>query len=107
MFRIQAGQYTEAFAILEERVKYEQEQLGQRPDELADVYQAMAKCKSEVCWYIGPVKLGVWEQAKGLNVIFHVSHSFSFRLKDFLHKQISNFWNPHFITVNGQNIVWI
>lgn len=47
-FSIQAGQYTEAYSILEERVEYEEEQLGQRSDELADVYQAMAKCKSEV-----------------------------------------------------------
>ncbi|XP_066925783.1 telomerase protein component 1-like isoform X2 [Clytia hemisphaerica] len=48
MFLIQAGQYEEAYVILEERVKIELEQLGERPDELADIYQAMAKCKSEV-----------------------------------------------------------
>ena len=47
--RIQAGQYEEAYAILEDRVKIELEQLGERPDELADIYQSMAKCKSEVC----------------------------------------------------------
>ena len=47
-YRIQAGQYTEAYTILEQRVKYELEILGERPDELADIYQYMAKCKSEV-----------------------------------------------------------
>jgi len=48
MFLIQAGQYTEAYTILEERVKHEYADLGERADELADVYQLMAKCKSEV-----------------------------------------------------------
>lgn len=48
MFLIQAGQYTEAYSILEERVTHELNDLGSRADELADVYQLMAKCKSEV-----------------------------------------------------------
>nr|XP_047125336.1 TPR repeat-containing protein DDB_G0287407 [Hydra vulgaris]XP_047125337.1 TPR repeat-containing protein DDB_G0287407 [Hydra vulgaris] len=48
VFLIQAGQYSEATLILEERVELEEKQLGSRPDELADVYQMMAKCKSEV-----------------------------------------------------------
>lgn len=48
VFRIQAGQYTEAYAILEERVNHELNDLGSRADELADIYQLMAKCKSEV-----------------------------------------------------------
>ena len=48
MFLIQAGQYTEAYSILESRVTHELNDLGSRADELADVYQLMAKCKSEV-----------------------------------------------------------
>ena len=50
IIRIQAGQYNEATLILEERVELEENQLGSRPDELADVYQMMAKCKSEVSY---------------------------------------------------------
>lgn len=47
-FSIQAGQYTEAYTILEELVEIENTQLGERPEELADIFQLMAKCKSEV-----------------------------------------------------------
>eukprot|EP00794_Sanderia_malayensis_P017020 gene17020-18734_t len=48
VFLIQAGRYEDAYEILEERSKIEEEQLGSRPDEMADIYQLMAKCKSEV-----------------------------------------------------------
>ena len=34
--------------LLEERLKIEEEQLGMRAEELADIYQLMGKCKSEV-----------------------------------------------------------
>ena len=46
--RIQAGQYQDAYAMLEERLELEEKQLGMRVDELADIYQLMSKCKSEV-----------------------------------------------------------
>ncbi|XP_065072260.1 uncharacterized protein LOC135696706 [Rhopilema esculentum] len=48
MFLIQAGQYEDAYTMLEERLEIEEEQLGKRGDELADIYQLMGKCKSEV-----------------------------------------------------------
>jgi len=48
MFLIQAGQYGDAYMLLEERLKIEEEQLGMRAEELADIYQLMGKCKSEV-----------------------------------------------------------
>lgn len=47
-FLIQAGRYSEALELMEERLKDELEQLGERPDEMADVYQNMARCKSEI-----------------------------------------------------------
>ena len=47
-FRIQAGQYSEALDLMQERLKDELESLGERPDEMADVYQNMALCKSEI-----------------------------------------------------------
>lgn len=47
-FRRQAGQYTEALTLMEERLNDEIKSLDERPDELADVYQNMALCKSEV-----------------------------------------------------------
>ena len=34
--------------MLEERLELEEKQLGMRVDELADIYQLMSKCKSEV-----------------------------------------------------------
>jgi len=46
--RIQAGQYAEAIELMEERLNDELSDLGERPDEMADVYQNMARCKSEV-----------------------------------------------------------
>lgn len=46
--RIQAGQYSEALGLMQERLADEMDQLGQRSDELADVYQNMALCKSEI-----------------------------------------------------------
>ena len=46
--RIQAGQYTDALEILEERRTIEEEELGSRPGEMADIYELMSKCKSEV-----------------------------------------------------------
>ena len=48
VYRIQAGQYEDAYKLLEERLEIEEEQLGKRGDELADIYQLMGKCKSEV-----------------------------------------------------------
>ena len=48
MSRIQAGQYKEALQLMEERESDELESLGERPDEMADVYQKMALCMSEV-----------------------------------------------------------
>ena len=33
---------------MEERLNDELKQLGERPDEMADIYQNMARCKSEV-----------------------------------------------------------
>ena len=45
---IQAGQYNDAYELLEERRNIEEDQLGSRADEMADIYQLMAKCKSEV-----------------------------------------------------------
>ena len=49
--RIQSGKYPEALELMEERLndELENDELGQRPDELADVYQNMARCMSEVC----------------------------------------------------------
>lgn len=47
-FLIQAGQYSEALGLMQERLADEMDQLGQRSDELADVYQNMALCKSEI-----------------------------------------------------------
>ena len=47
MFRIQSGQYAEALELMEQRLTDELE-LGERPDEMADIYQNMARCKSEV-----------------------------------------------------------
>ena len=48
MFRIQSGQYAEALELMEQRLTDELGQLGERPDEMADIYQNMARCKSEV-----------------------------------------------------------
>jgi len=48
VFLIQAGEYTEAFTLLESRSELEMTQLGERTDHLAEIYQLMAKCKSEV-----------------------------------------------------------
>ena len=42
-FFIQAGKYPEALERMEERLEDELERLGQRKDELADVYYAMAR----------------------------------------------------------------
>ncbi|XP_047125381.1 TPR repeat-containing protein DDB_G0287407 isoform X1 [Hydra vulgaris] len=47
-FLIQAGQYSEALELMEERLNDELTQLGERPDEMADIYQNMARCKSEI-----------------------------------------------------------
>ena len=38
--------------MLEERLEIEQKQLGMRADELADIYQLMGKCKSEVVFFV-------------------------------------------------------
>ncbi|XP_057298336.1 TPR repeat-containing protein DDB_G0287407-like [Hydractinia symbiolongicarpus] len=48
MFLIQAGQYSVALSLLEERLQYEKDQLGERTEKLADIYQLMTLCKSEV-----------------------------------------------------------
>lgn len=47
-FSIQAGQYSVALSLLEERLQYEKDQLGERTEKLADIHQLMALCKSEV-----------------------------------------------------------
>ncbi|XP_066928434.1 TPR repeat-containing protein DDB_G0287407-like isoform X2 [Clytia hemisphaerica] len=47
-FLIQAGQYQEAIELMEQRLNDELSDLGERPDEMADVYQNMARCKSEI-----------------------------------------------------------
>ena len=47
-YRIQAGQLTDAYALLEERLELEEKQLGRRVEDLADIYNIMCKCKSEV-----------------------------------------------------------
>lgn len=47
-FLIQAGQYSEALELMKERLDDELNRLGERPDEMADVYQNMARCKSEI-----------------------------------------------------------
>lgn len=47
-FRRQAGQYAEALELMEQRLTDELDSLGERPDEMADIYQNMALCKSEV-----------------------------------------------------------
>ena len=44
----QAGQYAEALELMEQRLNDELNSLGERSDEMADVYQNMARCKSEV-----------------------------------------------------------
>ena len=46
--RIQAGQLKDAYALLEERLEMEEKQLGMRVEDLADIYNIMSKCKSEV-----------------------------------------------------------
>lgn len=47
MFCIQMGQTATAVEILEDRLKMEEDELGQRTEQLADIYQLIAKCKSE------------------------------------------------------------
>eukprot|EP00794_Sanderia_malayensis_P003244 gene3244-3725_t len=46
-FLIRAGQYDDAYKLLEERRKIEEEHLGSRPDKVAEIYHLMAKSKSE------------------------------------------------------------
>ena len=46
--RIQCGQYEDSYELLSELLKIEEGSLGARTDELADIYQLMAKTKSEV-----------------------------------------------------------
>ena len=46
--RIQCGQYEDSYELLSEVLKIEEGSLGARTDELADIYQLMAKTKSEV-----------------------------------------------------------
>ncbi|XP_057298417.1 TPR repeat-containing protein DDB_G0287407-like isoform X1 [Hydractinia symbiolongicarpus] len=76
MFLIQAGQYTEAYEILEERVKHETEQLGSRVDELADIYQMMAKCKSEVVKNYNFVTMSQLEEDEEVVELCRKSHDY-------------------------------
>ena len=48
MFRIQCGQYKESFELLEQLRDIEEKGLGARAANMADIYQLMAKTKSEV-----------------------------------------------------------
>ena len=48
MFRIQCGQYKESFELLEQLRDIEEKCLGARAANMADIYQLMAKTKSEV-----------------------------------------------------------
>ena len=47
-FSIQAGQYTTGIELLTKLAVLEEGQLGKRPDQMADIYYLLAKCKSEV-----------------------------------------------------------
>ena len=47
-FLVQAGQYSHALELMEERLRDEKEKLNERPEKMADIYQNMARCKSEV-----------------------------------------------------------
>ena len=46
--RLQTGQLKTAYTLLEERLEMEEKQLGMRDEDMADIYQLMSKCKSEV-----------------------------------------------------------
>ena len=52
VFRIQAGQYSDAHDLLTELLKLEEESLGARTHKLADIYQLMSKTKSEVTGHL-------------------------------------------------------
>lgn len=43
-----AGEYNDAFGFLEESRRIEEEELGARPDRMADLLYALADTKSEV-----------------------------------------------------------
>ncbi|XP_065653579.1 TPR repeat-containing protein DDB_G0287407-like isoform X2 [Hydra vulgaris] len=76
IFLVQAGQYKEAILILEERVELEENQLGLRPDELADVYQMIAKCKSEQVKNVAYIMMAQLNDHKEVVEMCHKSQMF-------------------------------
>ena len=58
--RIQVGQYTLSVELLKKMAVLEEKKLGKRPDQMADIYQLLAKSKSEVSYTLSANYINTW-----------------------------------------------
>ncbi|XP_048581022.1 TPR repeat-containing protein DDB_G0287407 isoform X2 [Nematostella vectensis] len=80
-FLIQAGQYSESYEMLKERLEIEEKQLGARTEHLANIYHLMTKTKSEIVKNHNFVTMSQLEEDKEIVQIGNKSLSYRNKLQ--------------------------